>query len=109
MNSTVYVLALTGQADAALEAASALYPSCEAVSLSKKELREKGWRGQLAFLRGLRGHALVFFAESITEVQDPLVCQWSGLFHRCRETVILDNTGQSLRLTRQSYFRLLPG
>jgi glycosyltransferase involved in cell wall biosynthesis len=89
----VFVLVLAGQQRDALTFAQRRYPACEAVVLSKTELRESGWKGQLLALRRLRGEALLIFTDSLESLQEPMLLKLSMLAHRCRETILADRSG----------------
>src|SRR5258708_16729562 len=90
--SKVFVLVLAGQQRDALAFARRRYPRCEAVILSKTELRESGWRTQLRRLRQLNGEALLIFTDLLASLQEPLLFKFTGLLHRCRETIPADSS-----------------
>lgn len=77
-----------------MDAASRRYSGCSVVNLSKKELREGGWRHQLTVLRGLKGEAFVVYTESLEDLQEPLLLKLTIMLHRCKETVIVDSQGR---------------
>lgn len=89
----VYLLLLTGELADAMEVIANHYPGRECVILSKRELREAGWRGQIEALRKIKGEALVLFRESLAELQEPQLAAWSSVLHRCRFTVLADSSG----------------
>ena len=106
--SKIFVLVLAGPQSEALAFAQRRYPGCDAVILSKIELRESGWKRQLEKLRQLNGEALVIFTDSLESLQEPLLLKWTMLVHRCRETVLVDSS-ESFEVTRRAGFlRLLP-
>src|SRR5260370_28051456 len=92
-SNTVYVLVLSGDAERAQRIALGMYPDNETVHLSKRQLREGGWKQQLRQLRGLKGKALLLFAESREDIQEPLLVRLTILFHGCQETAIADTQG----------------
>jgi len=91
--SKVFVLVLAGQQRDALAFARRRYPGCEAVILSKTELRESGWKTQLRSLRQLNGQALLIFTDLLASLQEPLLLKFTVLVHRCRETILADSFG----------------
>lgn len=106
--SKVFVLVLAGQQGEALAFAQRRYPGCDAVILSKIELRESGWKCQLEKLRQLHGQALVIFTDSLESLQEPLLLKWTMFVHRCRETVLADSSGSFEVTSRAGFLGLLP-
>jgi len=104
----VYLLLLTGELADANEFVAGHYPARECVVLSKRELRESGWRGQIKALRNIRGEALIFFLRSLADLQEPQLTAWSSVLHGCRFTVLADSSGQVLTYSRWGRLRLLP-
>src|SRR6266852_3673100 len=104
----VYLLLLTGELADANEFVAGHYPARECVVLSKRELRESGWRGQIKALRTIRGEALIFFLRSLADLQEPQLTAWSSVLHGCRFTVLADSSGQVLTYSRWGRLRLLP-
>jgi len=107
-NDQVFVLALSGELEDAKKTAIQRYPGSECVLLSKRELREGGWRGQFKAFRHLRGKALVFYRHSLDEIQEPQLVLWTAALHRCRYTVLADSAGLAISSTRWSLLRALP-
>ena len=107
-SNPVYLLLLSGELADANQFISSRYPGCECVVLSKREYRVAGLRNQVRAFRKLQGRALVFFVRSVSEVQEPLLTAWSGVFHRCRLTVIADSTGHFAEYNAWRCVRLLP-
>lgn len=105
----VYLLLLTGAMAEAEKFIAGHYPGYETVVLSKRELREAGWRGQIKVLRGLRGEAVVVFLRSLSDLQEPRLTLCSCMLHRCRTTVLADAEGEVLVYSRTHLFRLVPG
>src|SRR5258708_7476204 len=91
--SKVFVLVLAGQQRDALAFARRRYPGCEAVILSKTELRESGWRNGLRRLLQLNGEAVLIFTDLLASLQEPLLLKFTVLVHRCRETILADSSG----------------
>ena len=106
--STVFIHPWTGRAEAACKAVASLYPGATLQVLSHRELRELGWRGQLAAFRSLRGQALVFFFKSLEEADELQLLSWMGLLHRCKETVLADEVGQTRVYRRADWLGLFP-
>jgi glycosyltransferase involved in cell wall biosynthesis len=104
----VYLLLLTGELAEAKDFVANHYPGRECIILSKRELREAGWRGQIKALRKIKGEVLVFFRQSLSELQEPQLAAWSGVLHRCRFTVLADSSGQFLTYDRWKLFLGLP-
>jgi glycosyltransferase involved in cell wall biosynthesis len=104
----IHILILTGSSEAAQSAAARRYPGFEIVNLSKRELREGGWKKQFQELRKLQGEALLIFVNSIEDIQEPLLLKLTILFHRCRETVIADSRGTIQVVRRVDLWRLVP-
>ena len=106
--STVYLHLWTGDATRARELAGARYPAATIVELSHRELREGGWKGQLKAFRALQGQAIIFFFASFADSKQTELIQWSGLFHRCRETAMVDGAGNWRVYRRRDWFWILP-
>jgi len=106
--SKVFVIVLAGQQGDALAFAQRRYPACEAVILSKTELRECGWKSQLRKLRQLNGEALVIFTDSLESLQEPILFKWTVLVHQCRETVLADSSGSFEVSRKVELLGLLP-
>jgi len=106
--NTIYILVLSGSSEQAQKIALRVYPGRETVNLSKRQLRERGWKGQLQQLRGLQGEALLVFVESREDIQEPVLLKLTVLLHRCRETLIADAHGPLHVLRRSAAWRLIP-
>jgi glycosyltransferase involved in cell wall biosynthesis len=89
----VYLLVISGELTDAKRFVANQYPGRECAVLSKRQLREAGWRGQIKALRRLKGEALVVFRQSLSEVQELQLAAWSSVLHRCRCTVLADSSG----------------
>ena len=104
----VFVLVLAGSERAALSLAERQYPGRETVIVSKTELRESNWKGQLRQLRTLKGEAFLIFTDSLAAVHEPLLMKWTTALHGCRETVLADSTGAYEVTTKVSLLTLAP-
>jgi glycosyltransferase involved in cell wall biosynthesis len=104
----VYILVLNGEAEQARRVAEQRYPDCETRYLSKRKLREGGWKQQMTELRTLNGEAFLVFVNSIGEVQEPLLLKLTTLFHRCAATVIADSHGRAHIVRHRDAWKLLP-
>jgi len=104
----VYLLVLTGEVACAQKFVESHFPGHECVVLSKRELRESGWRGQISTLTKMKGEAFVLFLRSQSELQEPQLTVLSGLLHRCRQTVLADSNGQCIVYGRLRWLRILP-
>lgn len=106
--SKAFVLVLAGLERDALAFAHRRYPACEAVILSKTELRAGGWKSQLRILRQLKGEALLIFTDFLESLQEPILFKSTVLVHRCRETILADSSGSFEVSTRVGFLGLLP-
>lgn len=104
---SVYLLVLSGNVDQAVDVAAKRYRGCSVITLSKKELREGGWRRQLKVLRGLEGEAFMVFTESLEALQEPLLLKLTIMLHRCKETVIVDSQGRLQIYPKGAAWKLL--
>lgn len=104
----VHVLVLSGEPAGAEKLVATRFPGCECVFLSKRELREVGWRGQIKALGSLHGAALVFFLRSLSDLQEPQLTVFSSLLHRCRLTILADSDGHLVEYGRLAWLRVLP-
>jgi glycosyltransferase involved in cell wall biosynthesis len=93
-DQTIFLLNVSGDADAATQFALQRYPSGLVVELSKASLLEQGPLEQLREFRRLRGEALIFFFDDARDISERQVKLASGLLHRCRVTVFADDRGQ---------------
>jgi len=84
------------------------YPECTQVLLSKRALRENGWKGQVRAFRQLRGEALVIFSEALSALKEPRLLRCSAFLHNCRETVFADSSGEVRIYSRLALFGQLP-
>jgi len=105
---TVYILLLSGDPENARRIVKSRYPHCPPVFLSRRALRESGWKSQVRAFRELRGEALVVFSEPISALKEPKLLLCSAFLHACRETVFADNRGALRVYTRPARFRQLP-
>jgi glycosyltransferase involved in cell wall biosynthesis len=105
---SVYILVLSGSSQQAHIIANHSYPGCEVISLTKRELRECGWKRQLQQLRKLKGAAFIVFTESMEDLQEPLLLELTIMLHRCNETVIADSHGRVQVFRRWGMWKLLP-
>lgn len=103
----VYMLVLSGSSEQAQNFASR-YPGCNVISMSKRGLREGGWRRQLTELRKLEGEAFLIFTESIEDIQEPLLLKLTIMLHRCKNTVIADSHGRVQVFSRRDRWKFLP-
>ncbi len=106
--ATVFVHVWTGRPGDAARAISRDYSDHPIRFLSYRELWAGGWKGQLHALRSLKGAALVFYFDSIQDITEPQFIPWTGLIHRCCETVITDKEGNRRVYRRSCYLALFP-
>jgi glycosyltransferase involved in cell wall biosynthesis len=104
----VYIHVRTGQVDEAKKIVAAHYKDCELTVLSHRELREAGWKGQIRALSRLKGEAIVFYCQSVEQIYQPQLLVWTGLVHRCRDTVFADASGHFRAYRRTDWIRLFP-
>lgn len=105
---TAYLLLLSGDVQKARCMVRSRYPGSPQVLLSKRRLRETGWKGQVQTLRKLRGEALVIYADSLAGLKEPQLLLCSALLHGCRETVFADDSGAAKVYTRLALLLRLP-
>jgi glycosyltransferase involved in cell wall biosynthesis len=105
---TLYLHVWTGDAQQARDLVQKHRPGATIVELSHRHLRAGGWRGQLRSLRALRGQALIVFFKSLNEAPQLQLVLWSGLIHRCRETIVADSSGVFRAYHRADWLWLLP-
>lgn len=105
---TVHVLCWSGSPETAERQVQLHYPACTISFLNQREFREQTSRRQLKILRGLRGQALVFFFSSPRDIRMPQVLAWSGLAHRCGETILATATGVWDRYRRIDWPKMFP-
>lgn len=104
----VYILLLSGAPEDARRIVQSRYPNSSQVLLSRRALRESGWKGQIRAFRELRGDALVIFSEALSALKEPHLLLCSAFLHACRETVFADKNGELRVYTRPALFRHLP-
>ena len=105
---TIYLLVLSGKSDDAHRFVTELYPGQPITVLSKRILREGGWKSQIRQLRAMQGEALVIFSSSLIDLREPLLFLCSGFVHRCHETVLVDAKGRLRVRTRWRLAVLVP-
>ena len=106
--TTVYLLILAGESEAAQRFVTGRYPGHPITLVSKRRLREGGWGTKIRELRAMRGAALVIFSSSLLELREPLLFQCAGFVHRCRETVLADADGRSRTCIRRRLLASVP-
>jgi glycosyltransferase involved in cell wall biosynthesis len=105
---TIYLHVWTGDTAVARALVERQLPQCSVVELSHKQLRGGGWKGQLVGLRALKGRALVVFFKSLNDAPQLQLVLWSGLVHRCRETIVSDESGEFRVYRRSDWVGLFP-
>jgi glycosyltransferase involved in cell wall biosynthesis len=105
---TIYLLVLSGKSDDAHKFVTERYPGQAVTVLSKRDLREGGWKNKIRQLRAMQGEALVIFSSSLVDLREPLLFLCSGFVHCCRETVLVDAKGRSRVCPRWRLGVLLP-
>ena len=105
---TVYLHVWSGATREAEKFVAARYNDCRVVCLSHRELREMDWMERLRKFQRLRGQALVFFFESLEDLRELQLLAWSGIIHRCQETIIADACGRFEVFRRKDWPRMLP-
>jgi glycosyltransferase involved in cell wall biosynthesis len=108
MSRIVYILSLSTRGERAHEIAESLFPGSEKIDVSKRELRESGWKGQVSIFRKLRGLALVTFADSLQSIREPQLLLAANLIHRCKISVLADADGELRTYTRWQLYRMIP-
>jgi glycosyltransferase involved in cell wall biosynthesis len=107
-DQTIFLLNVSGDADAATQFAERRYPSAHLVELSKESLLEQGPVEQFREFRRLRGEALIFFFDDAGDISERQVKLASGLLHRCRATVFADDRGQGEAHSRRGLLLHIP-
>src|SRR6267378_3892516 len=105
---TVYLLLLSGDPESARRMVQSRYPHARQVLLSRRELRESSWKGQVRAFRELRGEALVIFSEALSGLNEPQLLLCSAFLHACSETILADERGELKVYTRSALLRHLP-
>jgi glycosyltransferase involved in cell wall biosynthesis len=107
-DNRVYLHVWNGGHSEARALAERRYPTSPIVEVSHQELRSRGWRGQIRALHSLKGRALVVFFASLNDTPQLQLVLWSGLIHRCAETVVADSRGSVQVYKRLNLLRVLP-
>jgi glycosyltransferase involved in cell wall biosynthesis len=104
----VHLLVWTGVEESARRSVGERFLGHTVQVLNRREFRESGWQGQIKALRKLRGHALVYYFQSLSDVREPLLLAWTGIAHHCDMTVFLDSAGKMDVYKQTDLFRLFP-
>jgi len=104
----VYLLVLSGKVEDGERSAASRFPGCERVLLSKRNLREMGWRGVSRELWKLKGEAFFIFTEDFSHIDQPQLVACLGFLHRCRRTVLADEKNRVEIFTRLQLILRLP-
>jgi glycosyltransferase involved in cell wall biosynthesis len=107
-SNQVYLHVWDGNHDEARRAVSRQYPMAQITEISHQELRSRGWRGQLHALRSLEGKAMAVFFQSLDDTPQLQLVLWSGLIHRCGETMVADSFGNVKIYKRRQLIKLVP-
>jgi glycosyltransferase involved in cell wall biosynthesis len=107
--SRVFLHVWTGNPEQGLRFVEERYPSAEISALAHQTLRESGWSGQLRTLAGLKGRALIYYFRSLADVKEPEIFLAVHLLHRCKETVLADESGNLRVITLKECVVRLPG
>jgi len=106
---TVYLLVLSGNHDHAELTLKLLFPEFQVKNIPKATLRQAGGvRGAIRVLRGMRGRALVFYVDTLADINEPIGLSLLGVFHRCQETIIIDSHGVKRRVSRDASLAKIP-
>jgi glycosyltransferase involved in cell wall biosynthesis len=103
-----YLHVWTGDRETARAQLAKHRPGAPVTEVSHQELRAGGWRKPMSILHKLRGRALVVFFRSLQDAPQLQLVLWSGLIHRCRETIVADSTGEFRVYRRSDWLQLLP-
>lgn len=107
--SQVNLLVWSGNARMARQFAMERYPGSPVTELSKRDLRESGWKGQLRYMLHLRGKALMMYCESLEDLQAPRLLSCVHFLHRCQETFIVDSSRRQTAYRSMTALLALPG
>jgi glycosyltransferase involved in cell wall biosynthesis len=105
---TVYLLILSGESETAQRFVAVRFPGHPVTLLSKRDLREGGWKTKIRQLLAARGKALVIFSSSLLNQRERLLFLCAGFVHQCRQTVLADAEGRSRVCTRSRLLALVP-
>lgn len=103
-----YLEVSSGDPARARELVSLRYPGSQLVELSHRELRDKGWKGQIKSFRALKGLAVVFYFDSFADSKQLELIPWLGILHGCGETAIVDRLGTWRVYRRRDWAWMLP-
>lgn len=104
----IFVVAWDGDREKTRALVRMMYPHGKIIVVEKRELRQSSLSQLIKRLRGFRGQAVVYCFRSLQEVIAPLALAWTGIFHRCRETVLVDEAGNQRVYRRWGWIKLLP-
>jgi glycosyltransferase involved in cell wall biosynthesis len=105
---TIYLHVWTGAAAQARALVEERFPGAKIEELSHRQLRDGGWKRQVRGLHALRGQALLVYFERMEDSPQLQLVIWSGLIHRCRETIVADSLGKFQVFRRSDWFWLFP-
>ena len=106
--STVFLLNVSGEDGAALALVAKRYPGASIKQLPKDSLLQQGVLAQARAFSKMRGAALVLFFDDVELISEKYVKLASGLFHRCRETVLADERQRVAVYTRARLLLQVP-
>jgi glycosyltransferase involved in cell wall biosynthesis len=109
MTTIVHLCVWSGDVARARELLCTRYAAGEITELPHRGLRVSGLFEKVRLLRSLRGRAVVFYFESLQSFKHRQVLQCFHLLHRCRETVLCDQSGLWESFHNIDIFRLGPG
>jgi glycosyltransferase involved in cell wall biosynthesis len=107
-SNVVYLDVSSGDLSTAREVVAARYPGRRLIELSHRQLRDSGWKGQLATFHSLKGEALIFYFDSFSDSKQSEIIPWLGLVHGCRETASVDRAGEWRVTMRRDWFWMVP-
>lgn len=104
----VYLDVWTGDVRNANRLVKSRYPDADIVELDHRQLRHGSLRDRIQLLRSLNGNAVIFYFDSFRDSKYTELLLWSGLLHRCRETVLVDRHGEWQIHRRKDWLWLFP-
>jgi glycosyltransferase involved in cell wall biosynthesis len=109
-NSNIaYLCVWSGDTKRALDLVARRYPGAEIQQFPHRRLRISGFAQRIRLLRSFHGQAIVFYFESLNHFKHRQVLVCFQLLHRCRETVLCDQSGSWEAIRNRDIVRSAPG
>jgi glycosyltransferase involved in cell wall biosynthesis len=108
-NDAIYLYLWSGDAPRARGLVGNRYPGIEIREFPHRILRESSFLERLRLLRGFRGRAIIFCFESLDDFRYKQMFKCVHFLHRCRETVLCDDSGRWETMRTIDILRSAPG